>query len=664
MCLKKAPHSKAVVVNYTYDKLERVASVNYDDTDTTYGYHYSSDGSLAGITVNGAPAYDYTYDSLGRLIYSAKLQDKRPVLYTSHQYDTSNRLTEQNWQIGSDSFSESYTYNQNDGTLTSMTSGGDTLAFSYNNLKQLSGRTSPKLDMAYTYRTWTDTQNKQWQTNQVASVQYLKHGTSTQLLPVLNYSYDSVGNIAQIKENSSNVAQYSYDAQNQVTKEILPSQTSDYTYDTYGNIRSKKTTYSNGTYEQYTYTYGNAAWKDQLSTISYRDTNGNVHNGNFSYDIVGNPLTYNNGKNNWTFTWKHGRQLATATDGTTTITNTYDVDGIRDSKTVGNVKHTYTTLSGKIVREAYGENVIDYFYDQDGRPYKFVVKAGSASPVTGYFVLNLQGDVIAIIDATGAVVVEYQYNAWGKEISHTTAGNSGSTLYAHNALKYRGYYYDADLGLYYLNHRLYDAEIGRFINADTIDILAVEQGDLLQYNLYTYCFNNPLKYYDEQGTLAVKACIVGASVLSSWIAAAVTGQEYTLGDAAVTAISTAVGLIYSDTIFLSAFMSSSVTIIASKLSGKTTKTAIQDGVSAAISCLVTVNTLVSFSGANINQTLQVVNDFVYGTPMNMFSNIAIDYLNNNDNNKNVTTNTSAVSVHKTYAYKNIHKKNKVNSVRV
>ena len=139
-----------------------------------------------------------------------------------------------------------------------------------------------------------------------------------------------------------------------------------------------------------------------MTAIAYRDKNGITHNGIFSYDAVGNPLTYNNGKN------------------------------------------SYTTLGGKIVREAYGANVIDYFYDNNGRPYKVVVKAGSASPVTGYFVLNLQGDVIGIIDSNGAVAVEYQYDAWGKEISHTTAGDYGSTLYNHNALKYRGYYYDVE----------------------------------------------------------------------------------------------------------------------------------------------------------------------------------------------------------------------------
>ena len=70
-----------------------------------------------------------------------------------------------------------------------------------------------------------------------------------------------------------------------------------------------------------------------------------------TYDAMGNPLTYFNGKKSWNFTWKYGRQLASATDGTHTITNTYDVDGVRESKTVDGVEHKYVTLDGKIIRE-------------------------------------------------------------------------------------------------------------------------------------------------------------------------------------------------------------------------------------------------------------------------------------------------------------------------
>ena len=269
--------------------------------------------------------------------------------------------------------------------------------------------------------------------------------------------------------------------------------------------------HSNGDFEQRSYIYGNDIWKDQLTAMSYMDTEGEVHYRNFTYDEVGNPLAYDTGKKGWFFTWKKGRQLATATSIDLSIINTYDVDGIRDSKTVrtlqngtvtGSERHDYTTLGGKIVREAYGANVIDYFYDNNGSPYKIVVKAGSASPVTGYFVLNLQGDVIGIIDGDGTVAVEYQYDAWGKEISHTTAGDDGSTLYNHNALKYRGYYYDTETGFYYVSSRYYDPEIGRFINADTTDVLTVNQMSLKEKNLYAYCNNNPVVYKDVTGTIA------------------------------------------------------------------------------------------------------------------------------------------------------------------
>ena len=123
---------------------------------------------------------------------------------------------------------------------------------------------------------------------------------------------------------------------------------------------------------------------------------------------------------------------------------------------MGSVKHTYTTLSGKIIREAYGTTTIDYIYDNQGKPYKLIVKEGGSSGIVGYFALNLQGDVIAIIDSNGQVAVNYEYDAWGREISNSYSAGNGSKLYTHNRLKYRGYYYDSDLGLYYLNSRFYD----------------------------------------------------------------------------------------------------------------------------------------------------------------------------------------------------------------
>ena len=173
------------------------------------------------------------------------------------------------------------------------------------------------------------------------------------------------------------------------------------------------------------------------------------------------------------------------------------MDGIRQTKTVNGVEHKYVTLDGKVIRETYGNVTVDYFYDNDGSPLKIEVK-DNGTTYTGYYVLNQQGDVIGIIDAQGNVLVKYFYNAWGLEVEEELINRSAEhPLKQYNALKYRGYYYDADLGLYYLNNRFYDAVICRFINAD--DSISGISGHLIGYNMFAYCFNNPINMNDEDG---------------------------------------------------------------------------------------------------------------------------------------------------------------------
>ena len=110
-----------------------------------------------------------------------------------------------------------------------------------------------------------------------------------------------------------------------------------------------------------------------------------------------------------------------------------------------------------------------------------------------YYVRNLQGDVTKIIDGSGNVVVQYAYDSWGKILS--VSGSLASTVGAKNPIRYRGYYYDTESELYYLNSRYYDPETGRFISPD-----AVAEGG----NLYTYCANDPVNRSDDSGYLSAK----------------------------------------------------------------------------------------------------------------------------------------------------------------
>jgi len=114
-----------------------------------------------------------------------------------------------------------------------------------------------------------------------------------------------------------------------------------------------------------------------------------------------------------------------------------------------------------------------------------------------WFEKNLQGDIVAVYSTGGTKLVSYSYDAWGN-ITTTYHNGGGSTAAQYNPFRYRGYYYDSETGFYYLNSRYYDPKTCRFINAD--GELAGIGGSAPGYNLYAYCFNNPVNFSDPTGT--------------------------------------------------------------------------------------------------------------------------------------------------------------------
>jgi RHS repeat-associated protein len=195
----------------------------------------------------------------------------------------------------------------------------------------------------------------------------------------------------------------------------------------------------------------------------------------------------------------------------------YDADGIRTEKTVNGVTTDYTLEGTDVVFETDGTNSIWYSYDGDGSLVSMELNGAKY-----YYVFNLQGDVVGLTDGTGAKVVEYTYDSWGKIIS--TTGSMADTVGVKNPYRYRGYRYDSETGLYYLQSRYYDAEMKRFINADGI----VDTGNsVLSTNMFAYCENNPVNMSDPNGYIAanVVGAVVGAVIgavggyfLSKWLA--------------------------------------------------------------------------------------------------------------------------------------------------
>ena len=138
---------------------------------------------------------------------------------------------------------------------------------------------------------------------------------------------------------------------------------------------------------------------------------------------------------------------------------------------------------------------LTFTYDASGNP-QTVTYGGT----TYYYATNLQGDVIAILNSAGTKVVSYTYDAWGNSIN--IAHSMASTLGTLNPLRYRSYVYDHETGLYYLQSRYYNPEVGRFINADAFT--STGQG-LLGNNMFAYCLNNPVCNKDTAGLFTQKA---------------------------------------------------------------------------------------------------------------------------------------------------------------
>ena len=156
--------------------------------------------------------------------------------------------------------------------------------------------------------------------------------------------------------------------------------------------------------------------------------------------------------------------------------------------------HQYIYAGGKLLRETISDGTttktLDFNYDNVGLPYSLIYNNGTAT-TTYYYITNLQGDVMYLVDSSGNEVSAYDYDPYGKIIFSATG-----SMAEVNPLRYRGYYYDTETGFYYLQSRYYDPEICRFINAD--GYASTGQG-YLGYNTFVYCNNNPVNSTDPTG---------------------------------------------------------------------------------------------------------------------------------------------------------------------
>ena len=235
---------------------------------------------------------------------------------------------------------------------------------------------------------------------------------------------------------------------------------------------------------------------DILNSYEYEYTDGKLTSFDgeiISYDSSGRTVYYR-GKNITYFD-----EDANAIKSIGNVSFTYNADGLRRSKTVNGVTHYYYYDGINLVKEEWGDNILVFFYDVNGSPVGMQYRDLSDTDgdwETYLYEKNLQGDIMAVYDTSSTRLVSYTYDAWGR-IQSTYCSNGGANTSAvHNPFRYRGYYYDTDLNLYYLATRYYDPEVRRFVTADSY--VSTGQG-ILGHNRYAYCGNNPVFRIDVYG---------------------------------------------------------------------------------------------------------------------------------------------------------------------
>ena len=535
-----------------------------------------ADGAVTGGTLLSSE--NYLYDGSDRLIRVVETDGDNVVLHDfSWTYDAKDNVTALTESIGGKSFSYTYAYDD-DSRPTSFGYGDVTKQVTYDGHGRSSGTTVKNgsrtvLGTGYAYRDVDST----YTTTQVKSVTNSYGGKTANF----NYTYDANGNILSV--SGAQTVTYEYDNLGQLITETIGTGDDQviirYTYDNGGNLIKKVREYTTEApepeptpepepeptpvpepepepdptptptptptpeptpkpsrepipinppvtptpsimslgdsdtavnssdrvtvQEETLYTYGDAEWGDLLTAYDGEE---------ITYDGIGNPLSYRG----WTMSWQGGRQLAGMTKGSDTLSFAYNESGLRTSKTVNGVTHNYVWQGSKLAADITDVYALYFHYDSSGEVIGFT-RTANGTDTEYFYVKNLQGDILKVITATGTEAAAYTYDAWGKLL--TSAGDMADV----NPLRYRGYFYDTETGLYYLKSRYYDPEVGRFINPDAFATTDVD--GVLSANMFAYCENNPVNKEDPTGAIALTTLILIGSAVFGVAAALYTGYE-------------------------------------------------------------------------------------------------------------------------------------------
>ena len=310
---------------------------------------------------------------------------------------------------------------------------------------------------------------------------------------IRSYKTDSLGNVTNVSDSVFGSHAYTYNSRGFLIKEDNTS----YTYDDNGNM----------------ITSGNSTYKyDNLNRLI--SINGDSIF--YSFTTPGNPRLFKDTEYEF-----EGRRLKCVSepmgiDEQKTVDYTYNSNGLIIKKILGywyaddRDSEEYTTKyyydGEKLITEIGPRNRLDFLYDENGILYGLIKDSSRKY----FYIRDFMSNILGLVDDSGNIVVKYKYDAYGNRISITDT--SGCDLGNINPFRYKGYYYDDDVEMYYCKSRFYVPSWHRWLNSDSINYL--EPKNITSLNLFTYCNNNPVMYVDENGKFPglITAMLIGAVI--------------------------------------------------------------------------------------------------------------------------------------------------------
>ena len=501
--LKQMTYANGHTMKAVYNSIGQMVAEKWFETeakaaDSTatpiahYKYVYDGDGNIVrSIDITSKKEYNYEYEE-GRIVRATEADielngeiviSKVIVSTIKYKYDADGNLISKNSEDKNGVISSySYEINETEDEVVRFKIGSSTVT-SHSKTDKFLRKVFDELETGTTFVSRQFNYLAGAVTSQHQTSEKLKSTATTQLVSqivfsderTISYKYDAEDRIIHIDDSISGVVDYTYNALNLLKSETINGVTTKFIYDAYGNILEKGVVDESGDIVEATkisYTYGNDTWKDILTSY-----NGQA----IEYDAQGNPTSYLG----HTLTWEKGRQLKRIDNNV----YTYNANGVRVSKNVNGVLHSFFLEGTKIVCEKWNNNVLIPLYDNED-----IVCGIVYNNVPYYFHRNLQDDIIAIVDKAGNTVARYAYDAWGACIF----ASGESEIASINPFRYRGYYCDIETGYYYLQTRYYDPATGRFLNSDDIKYLGTTDTSI-GFNLFSYCDNNPVNRSDVNG---------------------------------------------------------------------------------------------------------------------------------------------------------------------